>query len=197
VIEALQLTKRYGDKTAVDDLSFTVRPGRVTGFLGPVKEVGSRQGSQGSRSSLLDRFVRAQPALQRRLAAELPEDLRAEMGAVTLHQLGALHTIRRRGSVTMTELADALGATSMSTATQMGDRLARLGLVQRDHDGGDRRVVRLSLTSRARTLLERSLALRRRALKEALSGLDDAELATLVELTERVVGSSLSREDVA
>jgi DNA-binding MarR family transcriptional regulator len=97
----------------------------------------------------------------------------------------------------MSELADALGATSMSTATQMGDRLARLGLVQREHDGRDRRVVRLSLTPRARTLLERSLALRRRALKQALSSLDDEELATLVELTERVVGPSLSSEDVA
>ena len=29
------LTKRYGDHTVVDDLSFTVQPGRVTGFLGP------------------------------------------------------------------------------------------------------------------------------------------------------------------
>ena len=29
------LTKRYGDHTVVDDLSFTVKPGRVTGFLGP------------------------------------------------------------------------------------------------------------------------------------------------------------------
>ena len=35
VIEAQHLTKRYGDKVAVDDLSFTVRPGIVTGFLGP------------------------------------------------------------------------------------------------------------------------------------------------------------------
>jgi ABC-2 type transport system ATP-binding protein len=35
MIEAQGLTKRYGDKLAVDDLSFTVRPGRVTGFLGP------------------------------------------------------------------------------------------------------------------------------------------------------------------
>jgi ABC-2 type transport system ATP-binding protein len=35
VIEARHLTKRYGDKLAVDDLSFTVRPGVVTGFLGP------------------------------------------------------------------------------------------------------------------------------------------------------------------
>jgi ABC-2 type transport system ATP-binding protein len=35
VIEARALTKHYGDKRAVDDLSFTVEPGVVTGFLGP------------------------------------------------------------------------------------------------------------------------------------------------------------------
>jgi ABC-2 type transport system ATP-binding protein len=35
MIEARSLTKRYGDKVAVDDLSFTVQPGIVTGFLGP------------------------------------------------------------------------------------------------------------------------------------------------------------------
>jgi ABC-2 type transport system ATP-binding protein len=35
MIEARGLTKRYGSTLAVDDLSFTVRPGIVTGFLGP------------------------------------------------------------------------------------------------------------------------------------------------------------------
>ena len=35
MIEARGLTKRYGDKLAVDGLTFTVRPGMVTGFLGP------------------------------------------------------------------------------------------------------------------------------------------------------------------
>ena len=35
MIEAKDLTKRYGDTLAVDDLSFTVHPGVVTGFLGP------------------------------------------------------------------------------------------------------------------------------------------------------------------
>jgi ABC-2 type transport system ATP-binding protein len=35
VIEAKGLTKHYGDKLAVDQLSFDVRPGVVTGFLGP------------------------------------------------------------------------------------------------------------------------------------------------------------------
>ncbi|MET9559189.1 ATP-binding cassette domain-containing protein [Streptomyces tauricus] len=35
MIAATELTKRYGDKTVVSDLTFTVRPGTVTGFLGP------------------------------------------------------------------------------------------------------------------------------------------------------------------
>jgi ABC-2 type transport system ATP-binding protein len=35
MIEAKQLTKRYGKTVAVDEVSFTVKPGLVTGFLGP------------------------------------------------------------------------------------------------------------------------------------------------------------------
>src|ERR1700760_1451003 len=35
VIEVRGLTKRYGDKIAVDNLTFGIEPGKVTGFLGP------------------------------------------------------------------------------------------------------------------------------------------------------------------
>ncbi|MCX4821357.1 ATP-binding cassette domain-containing protein [Streptomyces sp. NBC_01142] len=35
MIETTRLTKRYGDTVAVDNLTFTVEPGKVTGFLGP------------------------------------------------------------------------------------------------------------------------------------------------------------------
>jgi ABC-2 type transport system ATP-binding protein len=35
MLEVRNVTKRYGKHTAVDDLSFVVRPGVVTGFLGP------------------------------------------------------------------------------------------------------------------------------------------------------------------
>ncbi len=35
MIEVRELTKKYGDHTAVDHLSFTVEPGRIYGFLGP------------------------------------------------------------------------------------------------------------------------------------------------------------------
>ena len=35
MIELRNLTKKFGQKTAVDDLSLVIRPGVVTGFLGP------------------------------------------------------------------------------------------------------------------------------------------------------------------
>jgi ABC-2 type transport system ATP-binding protein len=35
MIEARHLVKRYGSTVAVNDLSFSIRPGLVTGFLGP------------------------------------------------------------------------------------------------------------------------------------------------------------------
>ena len=35
MIEARNLVKRYGSTLAVNDLSFSIRPGLVTGFLGP------------------------------------------------------------------------------------------------------------------------------------------------------------------
>ncbi|MFZ3452177.1 ABC transporter ATP-binding protein [Arthrobacter sp. 7Tela_A1] len=35
MIEAAGLTKRFGSKTAVDGITFSVQPGKVTGFLGP------------------------------------------------------------------------------------------------------------------------------------------------------------------
>lgn len=35
MIEFVNVTKKYGQKTAVEEVSFIARPGRVTGFLGP------------------------------------------------------------------------------------------------------------------------------------------------------------------
>ncbi|MEE8160043.1 MAG: ATP-binding cassette domain-containing protein, partial [Acidobacteriota bacterium] len=35
MIRAEHLTKRYGSKTAIQDVSFEVQPGEILGFLGP------------------------------------------------------------------------------------------------------------------------------------------------------------------
>lgn len=35
MLEIRHLTKQYGEKTAVDDLTLTIRPGEIFGFIGP------------------------------------------------------------------------------------------------------------------------------------------------------------------
>ncbi len=74
MIQARGLTKRYGSRTAVDDLSFDVRPGAVTGFLGP--------NGAGKSTTLrmlvgLDRPDAGEAWLDARRYAQLREPLRA------------------------------------------------------------------------------------------------------------------------
>ena len=78
VIEAAGLTKRYGEKVAVRDLSFSVRPGVVTGFLGP----------NGSGKSTTMRLI---------LGLDAPDDGHATVNgkayrdhAAPLHEVGTL-----------------------------------------------------------------------------------------------------------
>src|SRR5487761_1489651 len=68
LIEARELTKRFGDKVAVNDLSFSVLPGRVTGFLGP----------NGAGKSTTMRLI---------LGLDRPQSGTATIGGLTYHQL--------------------------------------------------------------------------------------------------------------
>ena len=88
VIEATALTKRYGEKTAVDDLSFEVRPGRVTGFLGPN---GSGKSTTMRLLLGLDRPTSGSATINGKRYADLPAPLR-EVGA--LLEARAVHTGR-------------------------------------------------------------------------------------------------------
>ncbi len=78
VIEARGLTKDYGSKRAVDGLSFTVRPGLVTGFLGP----------NGSGKSTTMRLILG---LDRPTAGDVTvNDRHYRDLAAPLHEVGAL-----------------------------------------------------------------------------------------------------------
>jgi ABC-2 type transport system ATP-binding protein len=78
MIEAQNLTKRYGETTAVSDLTFTVRPGIVTGFLGP----------NGSGKSTTMRLV---IGLDAPTAGEVKVNGRRYAGfPAPLHEVGAL-----------------------------------------------------------------------------------------------------------
>jgi len=88
MIEAKNLTKRYGEKTAVDHLSFTVEPGQVTGFLGP-----NGAGKSTTMRLLLglDRPHTGDATIDGRHYKDLPQPLRT-VGA--LLEASAIHTGR-------------------------------------------------------------------------------------------------------
>src|SRR6201989_3008382 len=88
MIEAKGLTKRYGDKLAVDDLSFTVRPGIVTGFLGPN---GAGKSTTMRMILGLDRPTAGSVTVNGRAYADHPAPLH-EVGA--LLEARAIHTGR-------------------------------------------------------------------------------------------------------
>jgi ABC-2 type transport system ATP-binding protein len=91
MIEVRELTKRYGRTLAVDGLSFTVRPGRVTGFLGP--------NGAGKSTTLrmilgLDRPSGGTATVDGRPYAELTEPLRRVGALLDAHALHPGRTAR-------------------------------------------------------------------------------------------------------
>jgi ABC-2 type transport system ATP-binding protein len=135
VIEAHGLTKRYGPITAVDQLSFDVRPGVVTGFLGP----------NGSGKSTTMRLILGLDApdhgtvtINGRAYHDLPFPLR-EVGA--LPEARAFHPAR-----TARAHLQALAASNAIPPSRVDQTLQLVGLSSAgQHGAADRKAGQLSL----------------------------------------------------
>ncbi|MEU7057497.1 ATP-binding cassette domain-containing protein [Streptomyces sp. NPDC046197] len=144
MIDAQQLTKRYGEKTAVDGLDFTVKPGTVTGFLGPNGAgksttmrmiVGLDAPTGGSVTVNGHRYARHQAPLQE--VGALLEAKSIHPGRSAYNHLRALaltHGIPRRRVDEVVELAGLgsvakkrAGAFSLGMGQRLGIAAALLG----------------------------------------------------------------------
>jgi len=136
MIEAEGLTKRYGPKTAVDNISFAVHPGHVTGFLGPN---GAGKSTTMRMAVGLDRPTSGRVTVNGKPYAQHKAPLR-EAGALLeakavhtgrsatnhLRSLAATHGIGRkrvREVIDMTGLADVAGKRVGGFSLGMGQRL--------------------------------------------------------------------------
>src|ERR1700758_5753631 len=116
-IEARGLTKRYGEKVAVRDLTFTVRPGVVTGFLGPN---GSGKSTTMRMIVGLDLPTRGTVRVDGRRYADHPAPLH-EVGA--LLEARAVHTGRTAENHLL-----ALAATHAIPRRRVGELVDLVGL---------------------------------------------------------------------
>ena len=140
------------------------------------------------RTDLIDRLVALQPRLRRRLIDAMEpglHDAGQEFGGITVHQLEVLRRLLEGEEMTMREVAQVLSV-GPSGATQLVDRLEQRGLVTRERDPEDRRVQRVVPTERARATGNMFALRLRRALDDVVSVLDEDELRSYVELSERV-----------
>ena len=130
-----------------------------------------------------------------RMIALLPQMLRGfarresnylSRGKITIPQLGALEFLSARRESPMNELARHLGVTRPA-ATGLVDRLIIQGLVERQGDRSDRRVVRINLTSKGRRVLDNIWSQKRRMLQEIFGQLSPADRAQYLSTLEQVV----------
>ena len=134
------------------------------------------------RDALVGRYLELQPQMQRRFNLLLHRELRDDLHSVTLHQLNVL-VVLRQGSVSMRELSRDLDV-SESATTAVVDRLVRQGLVERQDDPTDRRVVRLALSETGAALVERLHETKQRHMTSLLAVLTDEQLAQFVSIIE-------------
>ncbi len=132
----------------------------------------------------------AEMAARMRLAIlRLSRRLRQQVaGGVTSSQVSALATVERLGTPTLGELA-ASEQVQPPSMTKIVVGLEEAGLVVRQEDDNDRRVVRVGLTAEGRRSLARSRSLRNAYLVRRLRGLSVDERAALedaVRLLERL-----------
>ncbi len=139
------------------------------------------------RDQLVTRITEMAPAMRRMFEVRPSPDERDKWLSLTAHQLEAL-AVLDEANLTMGELCERLDI-SESAATALSDRLVARGMVSREADPDDRRVIRLSLSEDAMDMVERFRALKRRRIADVLSVLGDADLANLASIHERLLAS--------
>ena len=135
MIELRHLSKRYGDTLAVDDLSFTIAPGRVTGFLGPngagktttMRMILGLDTPSSGEVTVNGRSYRTIPAPMHEVGALL--DAKAAHGGHTAHQ--HLSWLAHAGGIPQRRIEEVLDLVGLSEVA--GKRVGgfSLGMYQR------------------------------------------------------------------
>lgn len=119
-------------------------------------------------------LLRILPGLIRRLITAMPHEVPG-LARVTPEQFDLLSHLVKSGTLTMTELASRRSV-ALNTTTTLVDRLVVAGLVERQSDPADRRLVRAATTEKGRLLVAGLREARRQVVQEMLERLSDEDI---------------------
>ena len=129
----------------------------------------------------IEEMVRVPPILHRKLHRYLFKVVLEEVGAsIAPHYMMIMRLIQESGPLSSSEIGETLSI-ARSQMTHSVDKLAEMGMVEREHGTEDRRKIKISLTDKGRLVLEQVDETINNHLKERLEILSDDELAKLAE----------------
>lgn len=120
-----------------------------------------------------------------RAAQAVADDGLADIG-LTSAQAGALFVLPIDGAASVNEVAETLGL-AQSAASVLVQRLEQAGLIERQTDPNDRRAVRLTLTSRGRTLRAKAIERAHRMNSAATRGFSADEQAIVARWLQHMI----------
>jgi len=127
---------------------------------------------------IVSEILKLLPELGRALATSVPDKVKHQ--GISNAQVRAVVHLAEYGPQTMGDLAQGLRITTPST-TGLINPLADMGLVERERDGEDRRVVRVSLSPKAKKMAGQVLVQRRAEVEQALAGMSEDAKANFLE----------------
>lgn len=107
---------------------------------------------------------------------------------ITAAQLAALFVLAKHPNLRQSELANELACTK-GAITTLTERLCSAALVHKTPCSEDRRATRLALTEKGRNCLNQGEPLVANFQKELTSGLNEAEVATIMRFLQHAIGS--------
>ncbi len=112
---------------------------------------------------------------------------------ITPPQFNALLHLDEGGDITMGELCQRMYL-ACSTATDLIDRMERNGLIVRQRDPNDRRVIRLHITEHGTGIIQQVMLARRNYLRSILEEISDEDKETLINSLQQIHALMMSEE---
>lgn len=135
----------------------------------------------------LDRFAKQLLSIIPDMLREFTKRQKNELtrGIISLPQLTILEYLQRKNNCIMSDIAELISV-SMGAATGLADRMIKNGLLKRSRSGEDRRIVKITITSKGGRVAKSVMQHRTKMIKRMFGKISASERKKYLKILEKV-----------